>query len=63
MVTQKLVLFSMIGVVVLASGILLIGAAIGHTGLFQFGAETAKYIFGAVIGALASAFSTRGTAA
>lgn len=57
--TQKLVLVAMMVVLVIDVVIVVLGATIGHTGLFQFGAETGKFVFGTVVGALASAFSSK----
>jgi hypothetical protein len=38
---------------------LLIGAYWGHNGLFEFGAEVGKVIFGTVVGALVTVFSEK----
>lgn len=61
MVSQRAVLGAMLSVLIAAVVIVVVGAWIGHNGLFQVGADTVKYVFGAVIGALASAFSRSGS--
>jgi hypothetical protein len=61
MPTQKMfVLMAFIVVLLIDTGILLYGANTGHTGLFEFGAEVGKVVFGTVVGALAAAFSDKG---
>jgi hypothetical protein len=59
MLSQRLVLYAMMAVLVIDVIIVILGAWFGHTGLFQFGSETGKVVFGTVVGALASAFSSR----
>jgi hypothetical protein len=59
MLSQKFVICAMMAVLLLDVVIVVLGAWFGHTGLFQFGAETGKVVFGTVVGALASAFSNR----
>jgi len=54
---KKIVLLAMLCVLALDGFVLIYGASIGHTGLFEFGADVGKVAFGTVLGALASAFS------
>jgi hypothetical protein len=56
-ISKIIVLIAMLGVLLIDAGILIYGAAIGHTGMFEFGADVGKVAFGTVLGALASAFS------
>lgn len=57
--SQKLLL---IALGVLSASILAIlfgGVLLGHKGLFEVGAELAKYVFAAIGGALVSLFATK----
>jgi len=56
---KKIILGGLLGVLLLDVIIVVIGAYIGHNGLFEFGAEVGKVAFGTVLGALASAFSSK----
>jgi len=50
---QFVVLIAMLLVLAVAVGLVITGAVIGHTGLFNVGADATKYVVGAVVGALA----------
>lgn len=55
--TRKYLLFALVGVLLIDVFILIFGVYSGHEGLFNFGAEVGKVIFGTVVGALATAFT------
>ncbi|MDQ6436422.1 hypothetical protein RB623_20420 [Mesorhizobium sp. LHD-90] len=52
-----IVLVGLLGVLLIDVGILFFSVYAGHEGLFTFGAEVGKVIFGAVVGALTTAFA------
>jgi hypothetical protein len=59
MISQRTLVIIM---VVIAAAVLLVtvlGALIGHTGLFAFGAETSKYVISALVGVVGSAFAMK----
>jgi hypothetical protein len=58
--SQKSVLIAMMLVLLINVLTVILGAWMGHNGLFEFGSEIGKVVFGTVVGALASAFSSRG---
>ena len=57
MLTPRVVLSVMVGLIVLDSLIGGVGAYLGHEGMFAFGVEVGKFTWAAVVGAAASAFS------
>ena len=61
MLSQKVVLLAMMAVLIIDVVIVVLGAWFGHVGLFQFGAETGKVVFGTVVGALTEVVPVSGT--
>jgi ABC-type Co2+ transport system permease subunit len=58
--SRMVILGALILVLLITVGLLSFGAYLQHNGLFEVGAELVKFVFGTVVGALASAFSERG---
>jgi hypothetical protein len=52
-----IILMALLCVLLITVGLVSLGAYLGHNGLFEVGAELSKFVFGTVVGALASAFS------
>jgi hypothetical protein len=61
--SRKIILLALLCVLLITVGMVGFGAYLGHNGLFELGAELVKFVFGTVVGALASAFSEKGDGA
>ncbi len=61
--SRVVILVALLSVLLITVGLVSFGAYLGHNGLFDVGAELTKFVFGTVVGALASAFSERGDGA
>jgi hypothetical protein len=61
--SRRAILVALLSVLLITVGMVGLGAYLGHNGLFDLGAELAKFVFGTVVGALASAFSEKGDGA
>jgi hypothetical protein len=58
--SRIIILIALFSVLLITVGLVGLGAYLGHNGLFEVGAELTKFVFGTVVGALASAFSESG---
>ncbi len=54
---QKWLLVCLMMVLVMNILVLVIGVWLGHEGMFNFGAEVGKVVFGTVVGSLSSAIT------